>query len=261
MNKLLLEGKTAIITGGSKGIGKATADLFASEGANVVITARGEKALNETTDEIKAKGYPGQILGVIADSSKEEDVERVYKTTVDTFGPLDVMVNNAGMASRNSIECVSDDEWNMIMGINVSGPFYFCRLCLPDMLARKSGSIINVASVAGTRFISGCAYTTSKAAIIGLTHNIAFRGIDDHVRCNAVCPGHVNTCMAQTVKEMLGSRPDLTPMSKYTDRFLNRGKEFDASPESLANCMLYLASDLSYQVTSQIITVDPGTFL
>lgn len=260
MDKLLLENKTVIITGGSKGIGKATADLFVQEGANVAITARGKEALEGTVNEIKAKGYAGQIIGIQADSGDEADVERVYKTTTETFGPLDVMVNNAGVASRNSLECVSNDEWNKIMRVNVTGPMYFCRLCLPDMLARQSGSIINVASVAGTRCISGAAYTTSKAAIIGLTRNLAFRGIDDHVRSNAVCPGHVDTCLAQGVAALLGTS-SATPMSKYTDRFLNRGEAYNATPEDLANCMLYLASDMSIHVTGQVITVDPGTFL
>lgn len=260
MNKLLLENKTVIITGGSKGIGKATADLFCEEGANVVITARGKEALDATVAEIEAKNLPGNILGVIADNAVEEDVDNVVKTAEDTFGPIDVLINNAGIASRNSIECVTNDEWNLIMNANVTGTFYYTRLCLPGMLERKSGSIINVSSVAGTRHISGFAYTASKSAIVGMTRNIAFRGIDDHVRCNAVCPGHVDTCMAQTVKAMLGDS-SLTPMSKFTDRFLNSGKEFDATPEDLANCMLYLASDMSVHVTGQIITVDPGTFL
>lgn len=260
MNKLLLENKTVIITGGSKGIGKATADLFVEEGANVVITARGQEALDATVAEISGKGYAGKILGVQADSGNEDDVNRVYKTTVDTFGPLDVMVNNAGTASRNSLECVTDEEWDKIMRVNVTGPMYFCRLALPDMLAQHSGSIINVASVAGTRCISGAAYTTSKAAIIGLTRNLAFRGIDDHVRSNAVCPGHVDTDLAQGVAKLLGTS-SATPMSKFTDRFLNRGPAYNATPEDLANCMLYLASDLSVHVTGQVITVDPGTFL
>lgn len=261
MDKLLLEGRNAIITGGSKGIGKAAADLFVAEGANVIITARGKEALDATVAEIQAKNYPGNIMGMIADSSSEEDAAAVYAAMKETFGPLDVMVNNAGVASRNSLECTSDEEWNKIMAINVNGPMYYIRQCLPDMLERKSGSIITVSSVAGTRYISGAAYTTSKAAVIGLTKNIAFRGIDDHVRANVVCPGHVDTCLAQTVAALLGDSNSGTPMSKFTDRFLNRGEAYNASPEQLAYAILYFACDMSVHVTGQVLTVDPGTFL
>ena len=261
MKAQLLEGKNVLLTGGSTGIGKETARLFVEEGANVLITARTEANLQATTDWIKSFDYPGKIEYIVADGRIEENVNAAYQKLLDDYGPCDVLVNNAGVASRNSIECVDNEEWETIMATNVTAIFYYVRLILPQMLEQKSGSIINVSSVAGTRNISGFAYTSSKSAVTGMSRNIAFRGLDDHVRCNCVCPGHVEgTNMVEAVKAMLKD-PNLTPMSRFTDRFLNRGREFDAQPIDLANMMLFLASDLSEHVTGQIITVDPGTFL
>lgn len=260
MKELLLEGKTAIVTGGGAGIGRSIVEAYVREGANVVFTDLFQETIDKTTEEIKALGYKGNVLGVVADSSVEADAEKAFNLAIDTFGGVDVMINNAGIAARWSLEDTDNALWDRMMDINLTGPMYYIRLALKHMLERKSGSIITVSSAMGLRCASGAAYVTSKAGVIGLTRNVAFRGAEAHVRANCVCPGHVETPMAKSVKNSMATETR-TPMSKFTDKYVNRTEELNVAPEQIANACLYLGSDMSSAVTGQAITVDAGMFM
>lgn len=260
VNILLLEGKTAIVTGGSKGIGKAIVDLYVKEGANVVMTARGKAALDATAEEINAKGYPGKVIGVVADASSEEDGKRVFQTAIENFGQVDIMCNNAGISKNNSLESTTNEMWDQIMDINLKGPMIYMRLCLEHMLPKKSGCIVNISSISGVRPTSGAAYTTSKAALNALTQNVAFRCVDEGIRLNSICPSRVATEMVtNVVKEAADT--GATIMHPFTDRYIYR----DCRPittEGIATVALFLASDyLSGDVTGQTITVDGGSYM
>ena len=261
MQAQLLKDKVAIITGGSKGIGRAAAELFVREGAKVVITARGKDALDATVAEVTEMGFPGTIVGMQADSSKPEDVNRVVADTVALYGRVDILVNNAGVSNRWSIESSDAADWERIMDINVIGPMHFIKAVLPGMLERESGSIVNVGSLAGIRYMSGTAYTTSKAAIVGLTKSIAFRGAGSGVRCNCVCPGHVETPMAKATAAALAGNEGKFAMSEITNKYVNRDPKLNAHAEQVANAILYFASDMATDVTAQVLAVDPGMFL
>lgn len=259
MKTLMLEGKTAIVTGGAAGIGRAIVELYAKEGANVVFTDLFQESIDKATAEMKALNYAGKILGVVADSSVEADAKKAFQSAIDTFGQVDIMVNNAGISKRFSLECTTNDEWDKIIDVDLTGPMYYIRLSLEHMLPRKTGSIITVSSAMGVRCAGGAAYVSAKAGVIGLTRNVAFRGVDDCVRANCICPGHVETDMAKAVKQTLAS-DSRTPMSKFTDRYVYRGGR-NVEAEQIANAALYFGSDMSKDVTGQTIVVDASMFM
>ena len=259
MNKLLLEGKTAIVTGGSKGIGKAIADVYAREGANVVITARGQEALDRTTAEINGKGYAGKVIGVVADSASEEDAKHVFDVAIKEFGQVDIMCNNAGISKNNTLECTPNEMWDQIMDINLKGCMFYMRLSLEHMLPRKSGCIVNIASISGVRPTSGAAYSSSKAALVALTQNVAFRCVDDGIRANSICPSRVATEMVTGVVKDAAAT-GATIMHPFTYRYIYR----DCRPitvEGIADTALFLASDMAKDITGQTITVDGGSYM
>lgn len=260
MKKLELEGKTAIVTGGAAGIGRAIVETYVREGANVVFTDLFQESIDKAVDEIKALGYDGKVLGVVANSAIEADAEKAVNAAVDTFGGLDIMVNNAGISKRFALECTTNDEWDKIVAVDLTGPMYYIRLALKYMLEHKSGSIITVSSAMGVRYAGGTAYVSAKSGVIGLTRSVAFRGVDDGVRANCICPGHVETPMAQAVKNTLATDPR-TPMSKFTDRYVNRSEALYVPAEQIANAALYFASDMSKSVTGQTLTIDAGMFM
>ncbi len=243
-----LENKVAIITGGNSGIGACAAKLFAKEGAKVVISARRTAQLEEIADEIKKAG--GEVLAVSCDISDSEQCKTVVEKAIAQFGTVDILVNNAGIVDNDikAIEKISDETIDSLININTKGTLYMAREASKIFMEKKSGCIVNVASVA--------AYATSKAAMIGLTKNIAMRGASIGVRCNALCPGTVVTPMTANMKrenldpDMMGS------MAKHADLSLP-----PCMPEEVANAILFLASDESSAVTGQIIVIDHGADL
>ncbi|MGM9970696.1 MAG: SDR family NAD(P)-dependent oxidoreductase, partial [Anaeroplasma sp.] len=193
MNRL--KDKVVIITGGNSGVGEATAKLFASEGAIVVISARRKEALDKVAAEIESTG--GQVLSVRTDVSNPNDCVELVETTIKHFGHVDVLVNNAGVldSGLKAIDKFSNDDLNKVIEINQKGTMYCMRAALKYMLEAKSGSIVNVASVAGYTGGGGAAYVSSKAAIIGVTKHAAMRLATSKIRCNVLCPGSIKTPM------------------------------------------------------------------
>lgn len=252
-----LEGKVVVITGGNSGVGAAAAKLFASEGAKVVISARRAQALLEVENEIKAMG--GTVLSVPTDIGKVEDCNNLIETTVNTFGKIDVLVNNAGVLDEGlkAINKFDDADLARVVQINQMGTMYCIRAALNHMLPQQFGSIVNVASVAGYNGGGGAAYVSSKAAIIGITKHTAMRCAASHIRCNVLCPGNILTPMtagmnfANMDMEMFGA------MATHSD--LKNCPSCTA--EDVANVLLFLASDESKPITGQTIVCDFGANL
>ena len=252
----MLEGKTAVITGASKGIGYAIAELFADEGANVVITARHKEALDKAAEAIRARG--GQALAVVADSADPKAPALVFTAATEAFGQVDIMVNNAGVGEMYAVEKTSDDHFQNIMEINLVGPFRFCREAINHMMPRNEGRIINVSSVNGTTPICGVAYTSTKGGINTMTLNIAMRLSGTKIRCNAIAPGVTDTDAARAWAA--GEQEGGGEMLEFSDKYTNTTVP-STEPIDQAYAALYLASDMGRAVTGQVIQVDNGQFL
>lgn len=252
----LLEGKTAIITGASYGIGKSIAELFAEHGANVVLTARGKEKLDEAVEEIKKAG--GKAIGVAGSSSSVEKCKEVFEKTITEFGQLDILVNNAAKGEIVSIEAVSDELLDEVVDTNFKGPIIYCREAVKYMLPRKSGVIINVSSVNGVRPMCGAVYSSTKGGLNTLTKNIAIRLVGTGVRINALCPGFTVT-PASSSQERGETAPADGSMIEILHSRTVRTVQSQAIEQ--AQIALFLASDLSSAVHGQILVADKGSFL
>lgn len=256
MEKQMLEGKVAIITGASYGMGQTMAELFAEEGAAVVLTARGREKLDTVVDEIRARG--GKAIGVVADVCSTEDTEKVFKAVLDEFGDVDILINNAGIGEQKMID-ETDDEWMLyVMNTNLGGPMRYIREALKIFMPKNDGVIINISSVNGTRPFCGATYTATKGALDTLTKNVAMRLIDTNIRCNAVAPGA--TVTPAHVANKNGEQPGGAKMLEYSSHFVYfPGPECD--PLDQAYACLYLASKMGRHVKGQVLQVCNGAFL
>ena len=254
MNRL--EGKVAIITGGNSGVGAATAIKFASEGAKVVITARREAPLAEVAEKIRAAG--GEVLPIVSDISKAEDAKMVAAKTMEAFGKIDILINNAGVLDNGlkAIDSYTDEDVDKVLNINTKGTMCMIREVSSEMAKVGYGSIVNVASVAGVMGCGGAAYVASKAAVIGVTRHTALRFAGTNIRCNAICPGTIVTPM---VAGMSAENMDMNifgQMMKHNDL-----KVQPCMPDDVANMLLFFASDESRAITGQTIVTDFGSTL
>lgn len=249
-----LQGKTAVITGGNSGVGEATALLFAKEGANVVISARREGALDAVAEKIKAAG--GSVLTVPTDISKDADCKALMKAAKDAFGKIDILVNNAGVLDTGlkAIDKYLDEDAEKVIAINEVGTMQCIRAALEYM--ETGASIVNVASVAGYNGGGGAAYVASKAAIIGITKHTAMLLANRYIRCNAVCPGNIITPMTSGLNPATLDMGMMGAMSKHGDLSLK-----SCRAEDVANILLFLASDESQALTGQIMVSDFGVNL
>ena len=234
--------KTAIVTGGSRGIGRAIADRLARDGMNVFTCGRGTRP----TDLPDAFGW------LQADVSKPEDAERIVREAAEMFGAASVLVNNAGVQVEKSVAESSDEDWDTVVGVNCRGVFNMCRAVLPDM-QRGGGCIINIGSISGvTADPSMALYNASKAFVHGLTRSIAI----DHgpkVRCNAIRPGWIMTEMAEDAFALAKD-----PEAAKKDALARHAAGRFGQPEDIANAVAWLASDEAGYVTGQCFTIDGG---
>ena len=251
-----LDGKVAIITGGNSGVGAATAELFAKEGAKVVITARRVPQLEEVAERIRAAG--GEVLPVPCDVSKVEEVEAMVAKTVETFGKVDVLVNNAGVleAGLKPIDVFEEEDLERVFAINTKGCLYCTRAAVREMMKQNAGSIINLDSVAGAFGTGGASYVTSKAAVIGITKHTAMRFTGTGIRCNSVNPSTIITPMTMTT-DPASLNPDMMGQMK---KHMNLAVQ-PCMPLDVANVLLFLASDESRAITGQVLVTDFGATL
>jgi 3-oxoacyl-[acyl-carrier protein] reductase len=243
----LLEGKTAFITGASRGIGKAIARKFAQEGASIAITNifEDEEFLN-TIDEIKAHSVT--IKGYVSNASNYEDSQRVVDEIVRDFGKIDILVNNAGITRDALLMRMNEEQWDSVISVNLKSVFNLTKAVLQTMLRQKSGSIINMSSVVGVSGNAGQSnYSASKAGILGFTKSVAKELGSRNIRCNAIAPGFILTDMTEKLPADV--------KSDWISRIpLKRG----GTPEDVANTALFLASDLSSYISGQTIHVCGG---
>lgn len=256
MDAKMLEGKVAVITGASYGMGQSMAELFAEEGASVVLTARGREKLDQVVEGIRAKG--GKAIGITADVCSTEDTKRVMEETIHTFGDLDILINNAGIGEQKMIDETEDDWMKHVMDTNLGGPMRYIREALKIFMPKNEGVIINISSVNGSRPFCGATYTSTKGALNTLTKNVAMRLVDTNIRCNAVAPGA--TVTPAHLANKAGEQPGGAKMLKYSGHYVYfPGPECD--PMDQAYACLYLASKMGKAVRGQVLQVCNGAFL
>ncbi len=243
----LLEGKTAIVTGAARGIGKAIALKFASEGANIaftdlVIDENGKK----TEEEIKALGV--ECKAYASNAANFAETEKVVNQIKEDFGRIDILVNNAGITKDGLMMRMTEAQWDAVIAVNLKSAFNFIHAVLPIMMRQRSGSIINMASVVGVHGNAGQAnYAASKAGLIALAKSIAQEVGSRGIRANAIAPGFIETAMTAAL-------PDSVREEWCKKIPLRRG----GKPEDIADVATFLASDLSSYVSGQVIQVDGG---
>ncbi len=242
-----LDDKVCVITGAASGIGQGTARLFAEHGARLVLVDRDAAGLAAVTAELGPAA-----IGVCADVASAADIARVTSEALRAFGRVDVLFNNAGIMPHGELLEFAEQTWDDVMAVNVRGMFLLCKAVIPHMLAQGGGSIINTASVMATLTEPGYeAYTSSKAAVIGLSKAIAVSYAERGIRCNALCPGWVDTPMNVKLAEELGGMDQLTPIIRR-----QQPQARMATTREVANCVLFLASDESSAVTGSALYVD-----
>ena len=244
-----LSGKTAIVTGGSRGIGKEMAEGLAEAGASLMLCARRAEWLDETVAEFEAKGF--SAAGTVGDVSKPEEVKSVVDGTVRQFGRVDILVNNAGVSWGAMPEDMPIEKWQSVLDVNLTGCFLFAQAVGRQMLKHNSGSIINIASIAGMRssangpFYAG--YVASKAGLIGLTRELAASWGRKGIRVNAIAPGFFHSRLADAAIDIY----------ERTVQENNAIPRIGAEGE-LKGTVVFLASDASSYITGQTIAVDGG---
>jgi dihydroanticapsin dehydrogenase len=243
---LKLSGKVAIVTGGSRGIGFATAKIFVENGANVVITAKDSERLENAVSQLS------NTIGITANIKNQNDVNKVIEQTIEKFGKLDILVNNAGIFPKiKQLHEIDESEWNDVLNVNLTGQFRFTKAAIP-YLQKTSGSIVNVSSDAGLKAYQGFnadAYSAAKAGLIILTKCWALEYAKNKIRVNCICPGVVDTDMT---KPFLKTEKDR--------EFMNNEHPIGriGQPEEVAKAILYFASDDAAWTTGAILAVDGG---
>jgi len=247
-----LKDKVALITGGASGIGRATVQLFAREGAAVAIADLDEYHGQEVVRQIEREG--GRALFVLCNVAEAADCQRAVRATVDAFGGLDILFNNAGIIRRADVVNTTADEWERVMAVNVRSVFLMSKYAVPVLIERGGGAIVNTGS--GWGLVGGrnaAAYCASKAAVVNLTRAMALDHGSQNIRVNCVCPGDTDTGMLRDEARQLGES-ERAFLAGAADRPLGRV----GRPEEIAQAVLYLASDAASFVTGTALVVDGG---
>ena len=248
----LVENKVIVVTGANSGIGRETALVLAAEGAKVVLAARRMDKLKEVEEEICAKG--GEAYCVSGDVSVREDCDRIISETLEKYGRVDVLVNNAGMGDKQiPITRCSDEWWREICAVNQDSVFYITRAALVPMEKQGEGSIVNVSSIGGVYANAGIAYSAAKAAVVAITKNVAIQFAGKGIRCNAVCPGPTITPLLSKDARADFDEEFVKICNEHICRSVPKAEAIEQ-----ANAILFFASELSKAVTGQALVVDYG---
>lgn len=243
-----LRGKVAIVTGGGTGIGRGITLMFAKEGARVVICGRRKEPLDETASEITKAG--GEAFALVCDVSGLGQVKKLTDETISRFGKIDILVNNAGVYLPHDALGVSDEEWNLVLGVDLKGVWLCSKAVLPHMLSQKRGKIINIASIAGLiGFEQSAVYCAAKGAVVSLTREMALDYAPKGIYINAIAPGVIASDMTKSFLENEQVKQDFlvkTPVGRIGE------------PEDIAYAAVYLASAESDFVVGQTLVVDGG---
>jgi len=245
----MLSGKVAIITGASRGIGRAIALALASQGAKVVASARNAEALAKLTAEIKSQG--GDALAVVGDVAVEDDANNLVKQAVAAYGKVDVFINNAGITRDGLLLRMKNADWDAVLDTNLKGAFLCTRAVAKIMSKQRSGRIINISSVVGEMGNAGQAnYCASKAGLLGLTKSVARELARRNVTVNAITPGFITTEMTEDMTEKAQeTMTEQIPLGR------------PGSAEDVANAVIFLASEQSAYITGQVLGVNGGMYM
>ena len=255
---MMVADKIALVTGAGQGIGKASALMLAKEGADVAVADINGQTSEQTASEVIALGRRG--LSLQADVGDVENIDRMVQQTIDTFGRIDVLVNNAGVTRRSYIMDLTEEDWDRIHRVNAKGVFFCLQRVAREMIPRRQGAIVSIASIAGKGYegTSNAAYAASKGAVISLTKTAAQQLAQHNINVNAVCPGVTNTALSQanlevraqqegtTLEDMQRRRAEAIPLKRAND------------PEDIAAMVAFLASAGARNITGQAFNVDGG---
>ena len=253
-----LEGKVALITGASKGIGEGIAKVYARQGANLILCARSDST-QEFCNQLE-KQYGIKSIFVKTDVTKMDDCKNAVNKGINTFGKIDILVSNAGVCRLKNFLETDEDDYNFHLDVNVKGAWNICRAILPSMVENKNGKIVIMGSVTGYMVADEgeVGYATSKAALIGLTKSLAREFAKDGINVNAICPGYVDTPMANSIamqsdannpESVKQAIADATPLKRL------------ASPEEIGDLAAFLGSDESSYITGTAMVIDGGSTL
>ncbi|MBI4667992.1 MAG: 3-oxoacyl-[acyl-carrier-protein] reductase [Elusimicrobia bacterium] len=244
-----LKDKVAVITGAAQGIGKATARLFHAEGAKLMLCDLEGGVLESAAKEVSAGSNSVNFLP--CNVAKREECEATIQKAIEAFGHVDILVNNAGITKDNLLMRMSDDEWNMVIDVNLKGAFNFAKACVRPMMKQRYGRIINIASVVGLMGNPGQAnYCASKAGLIGMTKSMAKELASRNILCNAIAPGFIKTRMTDVLpEEIKKSMLNMISIGRFGE------------PDEIAKVCLFLASDDISYVTGQVISVNGGLYM
>ncbi len=246
---MLLKEKTALVTGGTRGIGKAIVKLFLEAGAKVAVCASNADNLKKLKEETSKDGY--EILTIQTDISDAAQVEACVKKSVDTLGRVNILVNNAGITRDTLLARMSDDEWDKVLSVNLKAAFLFAREVSKTMIRERSGKIINMTSVVGIMGNAGQAnYASAKAGLIGLTKSAAKELAKRNIQVNAIAPGYIATDMTNALPEKI---------KEEVVKFVPLGRM--GCPEDVAKAALFLASNEADYITGQVLQVDGGMLM
>lgn len=247
-----LAGKNALITGGGSGIGRAMALAFAAEGARVFAADLRAEDAEETAKQVRQAG--GDAAAFRADVSHSEDVQAMVAACLDRYGRIDVLCNNAGVGSTQTVVDTPEELWEHVFAVNARGPFLCCKYTIPHMIEAGGGVIVNTASAAGLVGIKNrAAYCASKGAVVSLTRAIAVDHVQQKIRCNCICPGTVDS---PWVGRLLDAAPD--PVAERVALVARQPMGRLGRPEEVAKAAVYLASDDADFVTGSALVIDGG---